>query len=94
MTHGTVKVDGCALAYVREGYGPSMMIIGSASYYQKTFSHRHTNPVTRPIRAHYGREAEIFRGGNCNPAGKAGEPLARRLGWRAMATHRPHGRMT
>jgi proline iminopeptidase len=40
MTNGMVKVDGCELPYVREGYGPSMMIIGSASYYQKTFSHR------------------------------------------------------
>jgi proline iminopeptidase len=40
MTHGTVQVDGCELPYVREGHGPSMMIIGSASYYQKTFSHR------------------------------------------------------
>jgi hypothetical protein len=38
MTHGTVQVDGCELPYVREGHGPSMMIIGSASYYQKTFS--------------------------------------------------------
>ena len=40
MIHGTVQVDGCELPYVREGQGPSMMIIGSASYYQKTFSHR------------------------------------------------------
>jgi proline iminopeptidase len=35
-----VKVDDCELPYVREGHGPSMMIIGSAIYYQKTFSHR------------------------------------------------------
>jgi hypothetical protein len=34
MTHGTVQVDGCELPYVREGHGPSMMIIGSASYYR------------------------------------------------------------
>ena len=40
MTNGTVKVDGCELPYVREGHGPSIMIIGSASYYQKTCSHR------------------------------------------------------
>ena len=40
MTNGMVKVDGCELPYIREGHGPSMMIIGSASYYQKTFSHR------------------------------------------------------
>jgi proline iminopeptidase len=40
MTNGTVKVDDCELPYVREGHGPSMMIIGSAIYYQKTFSHR------------------------------------------------------
>jgi pimeloyl-ACP methyl ester carboxylesterase len=40
MTNGTVKVDGCELTYVREGTGPSMIVIGSASYYQKTFSHR------------------------------------------------------
>ena len=33
MTHETVNVDGCELPYVREGYGPPMMIIGSASYY-------------------------------------------------------------
>jgi len=40
MTNGTVKVDGCELTYVREGTGPSLIVIGSASYYQKTFSHR------------------------------------------------------
>ena len=40
MTHGTVQVDGCELPYVREGHGPSMRIIGSASYYQNTCAHR------------------------------------------------------
>jgi proline iminopeptidase len=40
MTNGTVKIDGCELPYVREGTGPAMIVIGSASYYQKTFSHR------------------------------------------------------
>ena len=40
MTSGTVTVDGCELTYVREGHGPSMMVIGSAIYYQKTCSHR------------------------------------------------------
>jgi proline iminopeptidase len=40
MTNGTVKVDGCELTYVREGHGSSLIVIGSAIYYQKTFSHR------------------------------------------------------
>ncbi len=40
MTNGTVNVDGCELTYVREGHGPVMFVIGSASHYQKAFSHR------------------------------------------------------
>jgi proline iminopeptidase len=40
MAKGTVTVDGCALTYVREGHGPSILVIGSASYYQNTFSPR------------------------------------------------------
>jgi proline iminopeptidase len=40
MTNGTVNVDGCELTYVREGHGPSILVIGSANYYQKTCSPR------------------------------------------------------
>ena len=40
MTNGTVNVDGCELTYVREGHGPAILVIGSAIYYQKTFSPR------------------------------------------------------
>jgi proline iminopeptidase len=40
MTKGTVTVDGCELTYVREGHGPSMVVIGSAIHYQKAFLHR------------------------------------------------------
>jgi proline iminopeptidase len=40
MTKGTVTVDGCELTYVREGHGPSRVVIGSAIHYQKAFSHR------------------------------------------------------
>lgn len=37
---GIVEVDGAALAYLREGHGPPILIVGSATYYPKAFSRR------------------------------------------------------
>ena len=38
MSRGTVTVDGAELAYVREGRGHPLLIVGSATYYPKAFS--------------------------------------------------------
>lgn len=38
MKSGTVQVQGCELAYIREGKGPTLFVIGSSVYYQKAFS--------------------------------------------------------
>ena len=40
MSCGSVTVDGAELAYVREGRGPPLFIVGSATYYPKAFSRR------------------------------------------------------
>jgi proline iminopeptidase len=40
LTEGTVRVDGSALAYRVEGSGPPVMVLGSATYYPRTFSAR------------------------------------------------------
>jgi proline iminopeptidase len=40
MTSGTVQVQGCKLAYIREGKGPTIFVIGSSVYYQKAFSNQ------------------------------------------------------
>ncbi|UCF37512.1 MAG: alpha/beta hydrolase, partial [Acidobacteriota bacterium] len=40
MSQGVVAVDGAELSYVREGRGPSLLVIGSATYYPKAFSPR------------------------------------------------------
>jgi proline iminopeptidase len=38
MERGTLRVDGAELAYVREGQGPPLLVVGSATYYPKAFS--------------------------------------------------------
>lgn len=45
MSHGVVPVDGVELKYVREGRGPSLLVIGSATYYPRAFS--------QELRQHY-----------------------------------------
>ena len=36
--NGTIKVQGASLAYVVEGHGTPVLVIGSATYYPRTFS--------------------------------------------------------
>lgn len=38
--NGNVHIDGASLAYLVEGSGPALMVIGSAVYYPRTFSPR------------------------------------------------------
>jgi len=40
MTVGRVQVKGYELAYIREGKGPTIFVIGSSVYYQRAFSHQ------------------------------------------------------
>ena len=43
LSSGFVEVDGAQLAFVREGEGPPLLVIGSSVYYPKAFSHEHQN---------------------------------------------------
>jgi len=45
MTRGIVAVKGAELAYVREGHGPSLLVVGEARFYARAFSQR--------LRQHY-----------------------------------------